>query len=148
MDQAALEWALANGAPHGGWCPKGRRAEDGVIPRELKLKETSSPSYLVRTRRNVRSSDATVIFSERKVLSGGTAETARFARSTGKPLLRLVSSMGTRAAAMRLGAFLEKHRVAALNVAGPRASEQPGAGRFVKAVLSRTLREDPYKDLA
>src|SRR5262245_26933171 len=28
-DRAALDWALAHGIPHGGWCPKGRRAEDG-----------------------------------------------------------------------------------------------------------------------
>jgi len=32
VDRAALEWALTHGVPHGGWCPKGRRTEDGVIP--------------------------------------------------------------------------------------------------------------------
>jgi hypothetical protein len=23
-DRAALDWAIENGIPHGGWCPKGR----------------------------------------------------------------------------------------------------------------------------
>ena len=32
VDRAALDIALALGLPVGGWCPKGRRAEDGVIP--------------------------------------------------------------------------------------------------------------------
>lgn len=30
-DRAALDWAIEHGIPHGGWCPKGRRAEDGPI---------------------------------------------------------------------------------------------------------------------
>jgi len=24
-DRAALDWAIARGIPHGGWCPRGRR---------------------------------------------------------------------------------------------------------------------------
>ena len=30
-DRAALDWALANGLPCGGWCPRGRLAAAGVI---------------------------------------------------------------------------------------------------------------------
>ena len=30
-DRAGLDWAMKTGIPHGGWCPKGRRAEDGPI---------------------------------------------------------------------------------------------------------------------
>jgi hypothetical protein len=30
-DRAALDWAIKHGIAHGGWCPKGRRAEDGPI---------------------------------------------------------------------------------------------------------------------
>jgi hypothetical protein len=30
-DRAALDWAIKRGVPHGGWCPKGRRAEDGQV---------------------------------------------------------------------------------------------------------------------
>jgi hypothetical protein len=32
VDRAGLDVALALGIPHGGWCPKGRKAEDGTIP--------------------------------------------------------------------------------------------------------------------
>jgi len=32
-DRAALGFALDHGIRHGGWCPKGRRAEDGPIAR-------------------------------------------------------------------------------------------------------------------
>ena len=59
-DRAALDWALAHGVECGGWCPKGRKAEDGPIDAKYPLKETSSSSYLQRTEWNVRDSDATV----------------------------------------------------------------------------------------
>lgn len=29
-DRAALDWAIFHDIPHGGWCPKGRKAEDGL----------------------------------------------------------------------------------------------------------------------
>ena len=34
-DRAALDFAIEHGIPHGGWCPKGRRAEDGPIRRPI-----------------------------------------------------------------------------------------------------------------
>jgi hypothetical protein len=45
-DRAALDWAIFHDIPHGGWCPKGRRAEDGKIPPQYQLTETPSASYL------------------------------------------------------------------------------------------------------
>ena len=45
VDRAALEVALFLEIPHGGWCPKGRRAEDGPIPETFDLIETSSFNY-------------------------------------------------------------------------------------------------------
>ena len=65
-DRAALDWARERGIPHGGWCPKGRRAEDGVIPYSYNLEENSISAYAVRTEWNVRDSDATVSFFDRK----------------------------------------------------------------------------------
>jgi len=41
-DRAALDWAISRGVLHGGWCPKGRRAEDGAIPPHYELQETDS----------------------------------------------------------------------------------------------------------
>jgi Circularly permutated YpsA SLOG family len=36
-DRAALDFAIEHGLKHGGWCPKGRRAEDGRIPSRYEL---------------------------------------------------------------------------------------------------------------
>lgn len=38
-DRAALDWAIANQVPHGGWCPAGRIAEDGTISDRYQLQE-------------------------------------------------------------------------------------------------------------
>jgi hypothetical protein len=40
-DRAALDWAIEHGIPHGGWCPAGRKAEDGTIDPRYQLKETA-----------------------------------------------------------------------------------------------------------
>ena len=45
VDRAALNVGLALGLPVGGWCPKGRRAEDGVIPDRYPLMETPEADY-------------------------------------------------------------------------------------------------------
>jgi hypothetical protein len=44
-DRAALDFAVAIGIPHGGWCPKGRKAEDGTILARYHLAETKSAAY-------------------------------------------------------------------------------------------------------
>jgi hypothetical protein len=62
-DRAALDWALSHKLPCDGWCPKGRKAEDGMIDPKYPLKESSSACYLQRTEWNVRDTDATVLFS-------------------------------------------------------------------------------------
>jgi hypothetical protein len=140
VDRAALEWALANGISHGGWCPQGRKAEDGTIPEEFELLETNSENYAIRTRRNIQDAAGTVIFSRHLLLTGGTKLTADIASELSKPLLRLIPSIGIEAAAARLRAYVQEHDVRVLNVAGPRASEETGMETFVKAVLSQALK--------
>jgi hypothetical protein len=68
----------------GGWCPKGRKAEDGPIDPKYPLKETPSASYIQRTEWNVRDSDATVVFSIEPTLTGGSLKTMEFARKQKK----------------------------------------------------------------
>ena len=85
VDRAALDVALMLGIPCGGWCPKGRLAEDGVIPPHYPLRESDSRDYAYRTRLNVRDSDGTLIL-HRGVLNGGTALTLRCARELGRPV--------------------------------------------------------------
>jgi hypothetical protein len=81
-DRAALDWALAHNIECGGWCPKGRKAEDGPIDPKYPPKETASVAYLQRTEWNVRDSDATVLFSIKPTLTGGSLKTVDFVRNT------------------------------------------------------------------
>src|SRR3954447_23558628 len=88
VDRAALDVALALGIPCGGWCPKGRKAEDGPIPERYPLTETPSGSYSQRTRWNVRDADATLILTWGQPTSG-TLLTVNACRGTDKPHLVL-----------------------------------------------------------
>ena len=45
VDRAVLDVCLELNFPHGGYCPKGRIAEDGVLDEKYNLKETTSSLY-------------------------------------------------------------------------------------------------------
>ena len=63
-DCAALDrGANPSRVPHGGWCPRGRKAEDGATDNRYQLKENPNANYIQRTEQNLRDSDATVIFT-------------------------------------------------------------------------------------
>lgn len=150
-DRAALDFAIEHGMAHGGWCPRGRRAEDGPLDARYELRETPSDKYDQRTKWNVRDSDATVIFTLAAEMQGGTARTREFADRLGKPWLHLVGGdLGPAAiaqSATRLVAFAAGHRVARLNVAGPRASQAPQVAEFVDRVLSAALSGEIARNL-
>ena len=139
-DRAALDFAIAHGFTHGGWCPRGRRAEDGEILPCYSLRETPSKHYSQRTKWNVRDSDATVVFSAKLQLTGGTRLTYELAQRLGKPVLLLSrDEHDVQSATAQLRKFVDQHSVHALNVAGPRASQEPELGAFVTEVLAATL---------
>ncbi len=134
-DRAALNWAMTHGVPHGGWCPQGRKAEDGTIAPGYRLTETPSDSYVQRTEWNVRDSDGTVILSLSRTLTGGSRRTAELAQQHGKPWLHLSKDANTGNAGERLRRFVQEHYIRVLNVAGPRASTEPDIGEFVTTTL-------------
>jgi hypothetical protein len=138
-DRAALDFAIEHGIPHGGWCPKGRLAEDGPLSDQYNLEETPSAEYLQRTEFNIRDSDGTVIFTVSKSLAGGSLKTALFAQKLGKPCLHLSRDRRQPTARSALQRFLQDNQIRVLNVAGPRASEEPEVGAFVKRVLEEAL---------
>jgi hypothetical protein len=137
VDRAALDAAREAGLAVGGWCPRGRRAEDGRIPARYPLEETPSPRYPQRTAWNVRDCDATLVLA-RGTPRGGTALTVRVAAAAGRPLL--VVDLDASPDPATVVAWLSARAVVVLNVAGPRESENPGiarqAGEFLGAVFS------------
>ena len=136
VDRAALDVALELRIPCGGWCPKGRLAEDGTIPDRYPLRETRSARYARRTQWNVRDSDATLILAQRP-LGGGTAYTEQVARELERPCLVAAPDV---AEIPRIRAWLDANEVAVLNVAGPRESGAPGIHAAARALLLELLR--------
>ena len=147
-DRAALDVAIRHGFPHGGWCPKGRRAEDGRIGGQYSLRETPSAGYLQRTEWNVRDTDATVIFTLESVPTSGSLRTIEFAVKYGKPWCH-ISRQGAAYSdpARELLRFVREHKVSVLNVAGTRESNAPGIYHWVRMIIEDGLfwgKNHPY----
>ena len=132
VDRAALDFALENGIDCGGWCPKGRLAEDGAIPVRYPLIECDDSRYKVRTEKNVFDSDATLILNLGR-LSAGTALTARLASKFHRPLLVLDLSGKPRGNTVL--SWIEINSVKTLNIAGPRESQRRGIEKLAYAFL-------------
>jgi len=123
VDRAALDVALAGGLQIGGWCPKGRLAEDGTIPMIYPLQETPSPQYAQRTQWNVRDADGTLILICNEP-TGGTALTIHTAQRLHKPF-RVIDLM-TPEDPRDVVSWISHMDITILNVAGPRESLCPG----------------------
>jgi len=133
VDRAALDVSMDLGLGCRGWCPKGRKAEDGPLPQRYTLRETESSEYSLRTRYNVRDSDATLILN-RGELAGGTAATLRFAEEMNRPCLVLQMDLDPEIGEVLTWIAQGQFRV--LNVAGPRESKYPGI--YVESVAFLT----------
>ena len=121
-DRAALDEAIELGIECGGWCPKGRTAEDGVIPERYPLRQTLSPGYRQRTEMNVRDSDGTLI-CHTGALTGGTLLTCDLAAAWSKPCLVLkLDDTDSVEASEKTSEWIAREEIEVLNVAGPRKS--------------------------
>lgn len=119
VDRAALDVAIERNIPCGGWCPRDRQSDDGVIGDHYPLQCTDSADPAQRTERNVGDADATLIIA-RGELTGGSALTRRLAEQYGKPCIVVDPSKPD--AATRIRAWIEDVSPQVLNLAGPRAS--------------------------
>ncbi|MCM2283382.1 MAG: putative molybdenum carrier protein [Desulfobacula sp.] len=138
-DRAALDIALKFNMNHGGWIPKGRRAEDGPLKEKYRLTETGSEDYRERTKLNVIDSHGTVILS-RGELTGGSKFTRTFAKLMGRPNCYVDLSQSEEfEAAVILKSFILENQILVLNVAGPRQSTMPGIYADVKTILEVLL---------
>lgn len=140
-DRAALDAAIAAGLPYGGWCPAGGWAEDlpdppGLLALYPGLAETDTRDPDVRTRLNVRDSDATLVVKSQDSSSSGSDLTRRTAAKLERPVLMTDGSDLDEVIGWLdgLGPGLT------LNVAGPRESEQPGVYELTRKLLAGVLR--------
>ena len=138
-DRAALDVAIDLGIPYGGWCPAGGQAEDfpeppGLLAVYPNLTATDEPEPAVRTRLNVRDSDATLIVWDGRTPSPGAQLTMEIAQELGRPLL--ITSGDVAETETWLAEFAAP---VVLNVAGPRESTSPGTYSTTVEVLRAVL---------
>ena len=146
VDRAALDACLKTGFPCGGWCPAGRRAEDGVIPDSYPLQEMDSVYYDDRTRQNILASDATLIIYQND-MTGGTLLTYKLARELNKAVfLFKVSPFFIDESLGELVQFLKSNSVEILNIAGPRASQWPKAHESTMLITSRLIQKPGFSE--
>jgi hypothetical protein len=139
VDRGALDAARVRGVRCGGWCPDGRLAEDGIIPGIYPLTPLPGGDYQARTLRNVLDSDGTVIIHFGPP-GGGTAYTLECCVAHGKPRLLLdAGRLRPDAAGQRIATFVGSLARGLLNVAGPRASENPYAHAYAVRAVGHAL---------
>jgi hypothetical protein len=146
VDRAALDVALTLGIACGGWCPKGRRAEDGPIPDRYPLQETPDANVAQRTGWNARDSDGTLVITEGPA-TAGTASTIDLTVVFRKPCLVVDVSDSSDPASERsvaeIVAWIIENDIHTLNVAGPRESTAPGIYQRAASLLSLMLSNLP-----
>jgi hypothetical protein len=124
-DRAALDVAIKLGIPHGGWIPKGRITENGVLEEKYQLNDMETTNYNKRTEQNVIDSNGTLIISHGK-LTGGSDYTREMAIHHQRPFLHInLSKTFAFQAAQMIRSWISEHGIKILNVAGPRASKDP-----------------------
>ncbi len=144
VDRAALDVAIELGLPIGGWVPRGRLAEDGLVPACYEhLREADSSDYAVRTRLNVQDADATLVLRV-GIATGGTLATLEAARRLQRPLLDVdLDRKDPTDAAAAVSSWLEglfgTRSSIRINVAGPRASQAPTIYALAQEILRLAL---------
>jgi hypothetical protein len=125
--------------PHGGWIPKGRKTDAGRLPDRYQMWEMPTKSYASRTEQNVICSDGTLIISH-GALSGGSKYTQAMAAKHSKPYLHInLCDSSDSEAAESARAFVKENKIKTLNIAGPRASEDPRIYLATMRLIIRVL---------
>jgi len=124
-DQTGLDVDIKLDIPHGGWIPKERKTEDGILPDKYHLQEMPTSSYPKRTEMNILDSDGTLIISHGK-LTGGSALTRKLAKKHERPWIHVdMDKFSILYASNMVKSWLSRNKIAVLNVAGPRANKVP-----------------------
>jgi hypothetical protein len=141
VDRAALDAAIQYNLPHSGWCPLGRKAEDGIIDQRYNLHETNTDNYDERTRQNIDDSDGTLILVANLSIdiSPGTMLTHDYLKQVKKPHLLINLSQETSIAT--LINWVKINNIHILNIAGPRESQVPGIYLLTRKFLSQLFKQ-------
>jgi Circularly permutated YpsA SLOG family len=145
-DQAALDVAIKLGIPHGGWIPRGRKTEAGVLDAKYKLKEMKTFDYNKRTEQNVIDSDGTLIISHGR-LTGGSDYTREMTLLHHRPWLHIdLNKTDAFQAAEKIKSWLTENDIEVLNVAGSRASKDPAIYRATIDIIETVFYLDLVDD--
>lgn len=142
VDRAALDVAIELGIEYGGWCPKGRLAEDGTISEKYnELKETESEEYSERTIKNIQDSDGTLILVPQNLseIKDGTNLTIQEVDRQNKPYL--IINIYENFDLEEIKEWIVHNQIKNLNIAGPRESQSPGIYEATKKILTSNLNE-------
>ncbi len=147
-DKGALIAALECGIPTGGMAPKGFKTEIGTdltLLTKYKLIESDSSDYTVRTLKNVKTSDCTIIFCDK--YSKGSVLTEKLCVENNKPFLKINTLNYSIEDLNSIKLFIkklfdEKNRKIFLNIAGNRESKSPGIEKRTITIITTILLED------
>ncbi|MEA1948571.1 MAG: putative molybdenum carrier protein [Thermodesulfobacteriota bacterium] len=143
-DRAALDVAIKLGISHGGWIPKGRLTENGMLDNKYHLKEMETANYNKRTEQNVIDSDGTLIISHGK-LTGGSDYTRDMVLGHGRPWLHIdLNKTESFQAAKQIKSWLADHDIEVLNVAGPRANKDTAIYQATVDILETAFCRDDF----
>ncbi len=120
VERAALDVALQNDIACGGWCPKGRRAEDGVVEEKYPVVECDSPSATKVIELNVRDSDGTLLLGWGE-LAGSNLKVVAIAARMKRPVF--YADLKKNPKIEDAEAWATKFNTKVLNVSGPKPSE-------------------------
>jgi len=138
-DIAGIDAAIACSVPYGGWLPKGRKTENGPVPKAYtEFLEMSRGGYPKRTEQNVKDSDGTVIFTYGK-LAGGSSLTKNFSVKNKKPW-RHIDLDEVQNPAAKIKDWIIEWDIKVLNIAGKSANKAPGIYDRVKTIIMEVLK--------
>ena len=137
-DIAGVDAAIFCNFPYGGWLPKGRKTENGIVPEMYtNFREMTRGGYPMRTEQNVKDADGTVIFTFGN-LSGGSALTKKVAVKNRKPWLHIDLEIEANPAT-KIKNWVIDWDIKILNVAGKSASKAPAIYNRVKEIITQLL---------
>lgn len=136
VERAALDFAINRRIGHGGWCPRGRQAEDGTIAARYQLRETQTASLVEAAAHNAIESDATLILNTGE-LDGVALAAKQSADQAHKPCLVLQLEGDDLAPLVdAVAGWMGAGGYTSLTIAGPQESERPRIYRLSRLFLA------------